>query len=67
MNHTVTLAGGLSRQWDRSPIENELERRAFCLKLAVEAERWHPLPAGDQNADVVIQTARAYEAYVSGE
>lgn len=49
-------------------IENEMERRAICLKLAIET-RGSAFPATSTavaDAADVLQAARMYDAFVSG-
>lgn len=54
------------------PIECEMERRAICLKLAIGT--WnvahYAFADGPTSADIaalVVDAARVYEAYVTGE
>lgn len=50
------------------PIENEMERRAICLKLALET-RGSAFPVTSravEDAADVLEAARLYEAYVTG-
>jgi hypothetical protein len=52
------------------PIENEMERRAICLKLAIETKGVTFSLKNDASptdaAASVIEAARLYEAYVTG-
>jgi hypothetical protein len=47
-------------------MENEVERRAFCLKMAIETKGiWFEEVGANPEASV-LRVARVYEAFVSG-
>ena len=52
------------------PIHDPIERRAICLRLAIEANVGYHVPSPPDvgtYAEMILGMARAFEAYVSGQ
>jgi hypothetical protein len=63
MKHEVNISSGITGD---IPIDKPMERRAICIKLAIDTLSTHGLEFSttEEVTDAVVQTAKAYQFYI---
>lgn len=55
----------------RTPIESDMERRAVCLRFAIDSKAWISLgkvsPDDPPESEQIVALARTFQEYIEGD